>query len=572
MNILFLTSAAPVRTPIPTGEKRPPLGLGYLMAVLKQQGHNIFFSDEYLKPSTILESDFLQEKNIDFVGIYSNTICYSSTLAMFEILREKREKGRWKGKIMVGGPHTAFGYNDIPSYVDHIVIGEGEVTVPKIVNGEIKERIIRGEKVPDLDSLPFPTWEEFIHLPYMWWDRRIDGVPLYTFNTSRGCPYNCTFCSVKGVWGKNYRYMSAERVINDMEYMKKVYGMKAAFFREDHFTLNKKRTVAVCDALLKRNMGIFWMCESRADSIDDPAVVELMAKSGCKTLYIGVESGSPRMLELFKKDETVEQFIRVFDYAKTYGIKMHASFVVGAPGETGEDRALTDDLIKRIKPDTVRKNVFIGLPGSELYEYANKNNLYEYREDNGILYLKGYHNMVDQYYEGNPDYKTYDPTTLEPGIGFNYFKQHRKIEDVSAKKGDLDISLLEDRYNMQREQTLLEAYLEEIIKTIWNTGSKKKNIALYGAGTHSQLVLRILKRLSLPFPRVVFDRNPQGALVEEVSVDHIDNVSDYNITDIMISNDRKHYEIYNDLLQNPALKGVNVLDPYFYLPHAPYRS
>ncbi|MCP4157675.1 MAG: B12-binding domain-containing radical SAM protein, partial [bacterium] len=328
---------------------------------------------------------------------------------MFQKLQRKRERGTWKGKIMVGGPHTAFGSDEIPQYVDHIVIGEGEVTVPKIIDGEIKERIVRGEKVPELDALPFPAWEEFIHLPYMWWDRRIEGQPLYTFNTSRGCPYACTFCSVKGVWGKNYRYMTADRVLQDVEYMKKVYGLKAAYFREDHFTLNPKRTIEFCEKLISKQTGINWMCESRVDSIDDPAIVELMAKSGCKALYIGVESGSPRMLSLFKKEETVDQFVRVFAYAKKYGIKTHASFVVGAPGETEEDDLLTDKLIETIKPDSVRKNIYIGLPGAELYDYAKTNQLYEHQDEQGILYLKGYHEKIDKYYGGDPDYKTYDP-------------------------------------------------------------------------------------------------------------------------------------------------------------------
>jgi radical SAM superfamily enzyme YgiQ (UPF0313 family) len=564
--ILFLTSAAPEKTPIPTGEKRPPLGVGYLMAVLKQQGHSIFFSDEYLKPSDILDTDFLENNRIDYVGIYSNTICYASTLAMFEKLHEKRETGKWQGKIMVGGPHTSYGFNDIPLYVDHIVIGEGEITVPKIVDGELKDRIIRGEMVQDLDSLPFPAWEEFIHLPYMWWDRRIEGRPLYTFNTSRGCPYDCTFCSVKGVWGKNYRFQSAERVLHDVEYMQKVYGMKAAFFREDHFTLNRKRTVEFCEKLIKRNININWMCESRADSIDDPAVVEVLAKSGCKALYIGVESGSPRLLAQFKKGETVDQFERVFDYAKKYGINTHASFVVGAPGETEEDIRLTEEFIDKIKPDTVRKNVYIGLPGSELYDYAKKNNLYEHVDEQGILYLKGYHDKIDRYYSGDPAYKTYDPEDMEGEPAFRYFKKHRCIDGILEREPGLDADLLERRFYMDKETALLEAYLEGVIIKTW-AGRKEGNIALYGAGTHALFILAIIKRLGLEPPCVIFDINPKGALVKEIKVDHIDNISAYDISVILISNDRRHYEIYHDLIRRPELEAIDIIDPYLQIPH-----
>ncbi|MCP4216193.1 MAG: B12-binding domain-containing radical SAM protein [bacterium] len=574
MNILFLTSAAPAISAIPTTEKRPPLGMGYLMAVLKKQGHTIFFSDEYLKPSNILDSDFLQRKRIDFVGIYSNTICYASTLEMFEKLQAKREQGQWKGKIMVGGPHTSFGHNEIPPYVDFIVIGEGEITVPKIVNGEIKERIVRGEKVDELDSLPFPAWEEFIHLPYMWWDRRIEGTPLYTFNTSRGCPFACTFCSVKGIWGKSYRYMSVERVLHDVEYMKKVYGLKAAYFREDHFTLNRNRTMEFCEGLLKKT-PITWMCESRVDCIDDPAVVETMAKSGCRALYIGVESGSPRMLELLKKEETVEQFIRVFDYAKKYGINTHASFVVGVPGETEEDTRLTEDLIRRIQPDTVRKNVYVGLPGSEIYDHVKSNQLYDFEDKQGILYLKGHNEKVEKYYGGNPALKAYDPQAHDKEqLQYHDFKRYRRIDDIAGNQPGLDDSLLEKRFIDDEQTALLDAYLEEIVSKVWrdNSNEAKGKIALYGAGTHTILLLDIIQRLNLEPPAVVFDNNPKGALVKNITVAHIDNISAYNITCLIISNDRRHYEIQHHLAGLPVLKDIAIINPYLYLPHAPYRN
>lgn len=568
MNILFLTSAAPKKSPIPTSEKRPPLGVGYLMAVLKKEGHSIFFSDEYLKPTSILDGNFLSRNNIDFVGIYSNSICYQATLSMFEKLQRKRENGEWNGKIMVGGPHTAFGYNEIPEYVDFIVIGEGEITVPKIINGEISSRIVRGEKVKELDSLPFPAWEEFIHLPYMWFDERIEGMPLYTFNTSRGCPYSCTFCSVKGVWGQNYRYMSAERVVKDIEYMVHVYGLKAAFFREDHFTLNQNRTAEICESLIKKDIKINWMCESRADSIDDPNLMKLMARSGCRALYIGVESGSPRMLEYFKKGETVDQFIRVFDYAKKYGINTHGSFVMEAPGEREEDRVLTEKLIERIKPDTVRRNVFIGLPGSELTEVAKKENLIEFTDKNGISYLKGYHKNIEKYYNGNEEYKIYDPTTYETELSFNYFKEIKQIESIKGKS-NINEKLLEKQYLLNKKDALLEGFLYEFILRVYENS---KRIALYGGGTHTILFLSILKKAAYKLPIVVFDREPEKTLIKDITVDTIENINKYGLDILIISNDRQHYEIYNELLYNESLKNIEIVDPYLYLPHAPYRK
>ena len=408
MNILFLTSAAPRRAAFSTDEKRPPLGVGILISILKKAGHKVFFYDEYLLPSSVLNTDFIIKRKIDFVCIYSNTICYQSTLEMFGKINRKRELGLWNGKIVVGGPHTSFGSKEIPDYVDHIVVGEGEKTILKILAGEINDRVIVGEKFnqEEMDDLPRPAWEEFVWRNYDWsfpFGLCKEKSPCYTINTSRGCPFDCTFCSVKGIWGKNYRYMSADRIINDIKYMIDVYGAKSFYFREDHFTLNKKRVEKFCNLLIKHNIDIVWACETRVDQLCDFEYQKLMCTAGCKLFYIGVESGSPRMLELFKKDETVEQFIKAFDIAHKVGIKTYASFVVEAPTETEYDRKLTDKLIEKIEPDFVGKNVYVGLPGSKLYDYMRKNNLYEFEDEFGVLYPNGYQKNIKKYY-GNEKY------------------------------------------------------------------------------------------------------------------------------------------------------------------------
>ena len=402
MNVLLMTSAEPELSPFYTSEKRPPLGLGSIMAVLKKAGHKVFFRDNYLKPSDVLESDFLARNKIDFVGIYSNTICYRRTQEYFRKIQKKRLDKKWNGKIIVGGPHTSVGADTIPDYVDYIVIGEGEITVMEIIDGSVQGRIIQGKRVEDMDTLPMPAWEEFVDLPYDWSAPWGISYPTYTMNTSRGCPFNCTFCSVKAIWGRTYRYMSAERVVNDIRYVQKKYGAKCIYFREDHFTLNKKRTVEFCDMLLKNNIKIDWMCETRVDHLDDFEYQNLMSRAGCKAFYIGVESGSQRMLDFFKKGERVEQFIKAFDIARKLEIKTYASFVVGAPTETDDDLQKTYQLIERIKPDYKSMNIFTGLPGSELYDFTKMNNLYEFEDSNHVLYLKGHNKRVDKFYNGDP--------------------------------------------------------------------------------------------------------------------------------------------------------------------------
>ncbi|MBT9150860.1 MAG: hypothetical protein DDT40_01039 [candidate division WS2 bacterium] len=99
MNILFTTSAAPEKSPFFTSEKRPPLGLGSLISMMRNEGHKVFLIDNYLKSSNFIEEGYLQKNNIDFVGIYANTICYRDTLRMFYEIENLRRKGLWSGKI-----------------------------------------------------------------------------------------------------------------------------------------------------------------------------------------------------------------------------------------------------------------------------------------------------------------------------------------------------------------------------------------------------------------------------------------------------------------------------------------
>ena len=406
-NILFMTSAAPERAAFSTSEKRPPLGLGCLISVAREEGHKVYFSDEYLRESDILDNGFIQREEIDHIGIYSNTVCFQATLKMLEKIQRMREKGEWRGKILVGGPHTSVDDNGIPDFVDHVVIGEGEITIKKILSGEIKERTVVGEKVEDLDSLPRPAWDEFIHLPYDWSHSWHKIRPIYTMNTSRGCPFNCAFCSVKSIWGKTYRCMSAGRIMDDIKFMIRNYGAKGIYFREDHFTLSKERTIEFCELLLKENIEVDWMCETRVDQLGDYDYQDLMAKAGCKVFYVGVESGSPRMLEFYRKGETREQFIKAFDIAKRVGIKTYASFIVGFPTETDDDRRQTEELIRRIKPDYIGENVFVGLPGSELYDYIREKGLYEYEDENHILYPNGFRANVRKFYGSDQYFQVY---------------------------------------------------------------------------------------------------------------------------------------------------------------------
>ncbi len=399
MNILLVTSASPDKSPFFTNEKRPPLGVGSIISALRLKGHNVFFIDNYLSPSPFIHEGFLQKNSIDFVGVYTNTICYRDSLRMFSEMDQLREKQLWNGKIIAGGPHTSVAPDTIPDYVDYVVQGEGELAIFDIIQDAPSERIIRKERIKNLDSLPFQPWDLFTEMPYDLSCPWLDIQPIFTMNTSRGCPFQCSFCSVHSVWGKECTLLSAPRIIEEIEYVITTFGVKGVYFREDNFTMNNKRIEEFCELVLKKNLRFSWACESRADTLCDKNLLQLMHRAGLSAVYIGAESGSQRILDMLNKKISVENIEQSIRLCKKYNIKTYCSLIIGIPGETTKDYLMTENLIQKLKPFQHFYNVFVGIPKSQLYQYIVKNNLYEFMDDIGLVYLPGYDIKTKFFYE-----------------------------------------------------------------------------------------------------------------------------------------------------------------------------
>ena len=351
MKVVLLTSAAPeFYQGLSFGEKRFPIGVGYLISVLKQAGHEVEFVDRYLLGSNV----WPKEKRYDYIGIYSSTPCFEDTNA---IIRELHGRGR----IMVGGPHTSYCPESIPSEVDFICEGEGERVILDIVerNGKssLTGRGLRVHRAPrltskELDVLPSPPFDLFSKLPYDLSVPWFSDAPVYNMCTSRGCAFNCSFCDVGKIWGKKVAVMRAERIVEDIEKCITDFGAKGIYFREDNFAVSKARVQRFCDILLRKEVQIKWCAESRVDAVDQE-LLSLMARAGCKALYVGFESGSNKMLKTYNKAITVSQSRKFASAAHDAGILIAASMIFGHPEETDVDRALSEKLVREIKPKTV---------------------------------------------------------------------------------------------------------------------------------------------------------------------------------------------------------------------------
>ena len=403
MRVLLVKPGAPARSPFFTNEKRFPIGIGFLISVLRNAGHEVHFVDNYLRPHDFIGEGYLQQNKIEILGLYMDTICLGEALLLLKNVEKLRRRKLWNGRIVVGGPHASVLPHTVPDFVDHIVIGEGERALLRVIEG-VQDRIVKGERIREMDSLPMPAYDVATTLPYDTTVSFIEGAPVFTMNTSRGCPFDCTFCSVGSVWGRRYDFLSAARVVEDIEFLKRTYNAEGIFFREDNFTLRKKRVFDFCERLLGNDVNIKWMCETRVDTLDKE-MLRVMKRAGCEGLYIGAESGSQRVLDFLKKGITTEQVKSVFAWCAELGIKTLGSFVVGVPTETPEERKQTVEFARELGPTTSAFNVFVGIPTSTLYDYVLANRLYEHIDEVGLLYMKGHDALVDEFYSGHPNAK-----------------------------------------------------------------------------------------------------------------------------------------------------------------------
>lgn len=332
-------------------EKRPPNGIGFLYKILRENNINVDIYDRYAGNIRWPSDNF---KSYDVVGIYCCTLCMDDVLDVINKLQCK--------KIIVGGPHAYIYPESFPSKVDHIVRGEGEHIIIDLMNNNIKDRIISTKRLSndELDKIPRFPYEYFwdkSNRKYYEWDLLFSKTkPIFTLNTSRGCPFSCSFCEVKRIWGRTITYMSVNRIMNDIDYVIKL-GAKGVWFREDNFTVNNKRLISLCNNIIKHKLNIEWGCETRVDTVDDN-IMKLMRDAGCRGFYIGVEHLSQRMLNIFNKGTTVEQILKFFKSANKYNIKTAASLIVEHPEETKQDIIKREKLLKIIRPTKIWRNKF----------------------------------------------------------------------------------------------------------------------------------------------------------------------------------------------------------------------
>jgi len=401
MHIILIRPDLPKEAPIGRLFPQLPIGLAYIAGVLEMNGFKITILDDYLiRKGAKYIAEQVKSLDADLIGITCNL---ATVITTAEIVNELLP---FNIPTVIGGPEVTINPERTLSRTNAPIgiCGEGEYTMLEICNrlsnneltidklrdilgivyklpdGEIKINPSRS-LIKNLDELPFLPLHLFPMDKYERTMAELSVSPVDILSTSRGCPFNCSFCNNKYVWGRNYRVMSGSRIVNELEFLIKNYGTKGVFFREDHFTLNKKRVYEFCSEIEIRKINIHWGCESRADALNED-LIRTMKKAGCESIWFGVESGTPRVLKMLKKDIDIEQVEYIFKLCKKYKIQVGASVMIGIPGQTLEENYETLKFVKKLNPDWAYFNTFVGYPGSEMYDIiVEKGLIYKKWED-----------------------------------------------------------------------------------------------------------------------------------------------------------------------------------------------
>lgn len=432
---------------------RPPDWLCYAAAVLKRDGLDVELYDFIANNWDKVKLEKLtREKNPDFVVLDSTTPSISSDIECAKIC--KTVSGC---KVIMTGTHaTALASETLKSgheNIDVIALGEFDCTISDIIRnfpnldmvkgiaylnkGEVKFTAPR-PIIEDLDSLPFPSWESIDIMKYF------DAGRLYPYIDiigGRGCPYQCSFCQwPQLMFGHKYRFRSPENIVDEIEYDLKLFPLLKYgefFFEDDTFTVNPERAYSICAELLKRNLKITWSANARPD-IYDLELFKTMKKSGCRQLLAGFESGEQKILDNVKKGLNIKQAKEFVSTAKQAKIAVHGCFVLGLPGETRETAKETIDFALGLGVDTLQFSAAVPLPGSEYFDYCQKEGLLKAKswdewlsggEQGAIvdypgISIKEINEFVD---------KGLKKFYLRPGFIFNFIFNNRNILDVYRK-------------------------------------------------------------------------------------------------------------------------------------------
>lgn len=369
----------------------PPLGLAYIAAAMRNAKQDV----EILDP-TFEGREFaiqrIKKADYDIIGFS----CFTMNVNLAIELAELAKKCNKKALTVLGGVHPTILPEETikEKSVDAIALAEGEYTFVELHKAVENKKPLKGIKgiwfkkgkkviknpprplIENLDDLPLPARDLLPMDKYLnasigrsaWAVKQ----PSTTITTTRGCPFQCTYCSSWLTFGRRARFRSPEKILEEIQQLVDNYKIKGLAFVDDTFTLRPKVVEAVCDGMIERNLNLEWICHTRVDTVSQ-ALFNKMKKAGCKIVAMGIESGDQWVLDnILKKGIKLEQVEKAFNWARKAGLITDAYFMLGSPGETKEQMLNTIEFAKRSNIDYANFNVTRPMPKTEMHDLAEK--------------------------------------------------------------------------------------------------------------------------------------------------------------------------------------------------------
>ena len=357
----------------------PRLGTILLSTILKDKGY-----DAHCYVETIEEIDMEDLMSADLVGLSTIT---STSMRAYEIAKLLKKVNI---PVFLGGPHVTYMPEEGLEHADFVLRGEADDTIVDFIKafeaGEGFDKItglsyrkdgeiFHNKTTPfckDLDTLPYPDFTLVKGLE----GNSYKKMPIIPIMTSRGCPYDCHFCSVTSMFGQKYRFRSQEKVLHELQLLKDA-GSNWVFFYDDNFIANKTRTKELLQSMIDQELTPKWTAQVRVEVAKDPELIDLMKRSGCHTVYIGLESVNPATLEAYNKSQSLEDIEHCIKILHASGIRIHGMFVFGSDEDTVETIHDTVTFARKNDLQSVQFLMLTPLPGTKLY--------YDFERDDRIV-------------------------------------------------------------------------------------------------------------------------------------------------------------------------------------------
>ena len=367
----------------PTANRMAPLGLLSIAAYLERRGHVARVLD-CLGPDAAADPQITVKRILahgpDLLGVSATT---SGFLDGYD-LAERVKRLRPSVRIVFGGVHiSALGAPllDRFEHIDYLCLGEGEITLSDLADGRKTESIDglvwrkdggtatnpARRHIPDLDSLPFPAYEKLSGFPKGY------NLPLFsyvqfpgaTMVTSRGCPYQCSYCD-RSVFKRGFRYNSAEYIYEHIKYLRTRFGVRHINIYDDLFTANRRRISELCERLISNPLGTQFNCAVRVGHTDD-ALLKMLKAAGCLMVSVGIETGDADLMDTHKPGVHLEEVRDTVQRIRQSGLRAKGLFMMGLPGETAASIRKTSDLALSLDLDDMNMSKFTPFPGAPVW-------------------------------------------------------------------------------------------------------------------------------------------------------------------------------------------------------------